>query len=200
MMIIKAAIEIIDVDKFAPLIFINSNDTKAAKMFTLAHELAHIWLGESGISNILEGRISDEKTERWCNQVAAETLVPLEDLQGTYNTDNELHSEMERLAHIYKVSTLVILRRIFDMKEINKDTFWKIWHKEIERLKAFKQQSKDGGDFYKTLGVRISKRFTRALVSSTLEGQTLFLDTFKMLGIKKSATFYEIANRFGYEK
>lgn len=188
------------VDKFAPLIFVNSNDTKAAKMFTLAHELAHIWLGESGISNILTESIPDEKTERWCNQVAAEILVPFEDLHNAYNADNELLSEMERLARRYKVSTLVILRRIYDMGEISRDTFWEIWYEEIERLKAFERKPGDGGDFYRTLGVRISKRFASALVSSTLEGQTLFRDAFKMLGIKKNSTFYEIVNKLGCEK
>ncbi len=188
------------VDKFAPLIFINANDTKAAKMFTLAHELAHVWLGESGVSNILTARIPDQKTERWCNQVAAEILVPLHDLQKLYNTRNDMRSEMERLAHRYKVSTLVILRRIFDMGAIRQETFWEMWYKELERLKSFERQQGDGGDFYRTLGVRISKRFARALVGSTLEGHTLFRDAFKMLGIKKQATFNEIVHKLGYQK
>ena len=108
------------VDKFAPLIFINSSDTKAAQMFTLAHELAHIWLGESGVSNIRAERPPNEETERWCNQVAAELLIPLKDIRNSYQADNELHTEMERLARRYKVSTLVVLRRIFDMGAIGR--------------------------------------------------------------------------------
>jgi len=188
------------VDKFAPLIFINANDTKAAKMFTLAHELAHVWLGESGVSNIVTERIPDQKTERWCNQVAAEILVPFHDLQKLYNTRNDMRSEMERLAHRYKVSTLVILRRIFDMGAIRQETFWEMWYKELEWLKSFERQQGDGGDFYRTLGVRISKRFASALVGSTLEGHTLFRDAFKMLGIKKQATFNEIVYKLGYQK
>ncbi len=188
------------VDEFASLIFINSNDTKSAKMFTLAHELAHIWLGESGISNIQAEKIPDEKTERWCNLVAAELLVPLEDLNNSYNADSELNVEMEQLARRYKVSTLVILRRIFDLGAISRDIFWETWNTELEKLLRIERRSGDGGDFYRTLGVRISKRFASALVSSTLEGQTLFRDAFKMLGIKKNATFYEIVKKLGYEK
>ena len=186
------------VDNFAPLIFINASDTKAAKMFTLAHELAHIWLGESGVSNVLTERLPNQTTERWCNQVAAEILVPLDDLTNNFSTENDIHFEMERLARRYKVSTLVILRRILDMGEISEDVFWEIWYEEIERLKSFDRKAGDGGDFYRTLGMRISKRFANALVSSTLEGQTLFRDAFNMLGIKKNTTFYELANKLGY--
>ncbi|MCD6116776.1 ImmA/IrrE family metallo-endopeptidase [bacterium] len=188
------------VDKFASLIFINSNDTKSAKMFTLAHELAHIWLGESGISNIQAEHIPNEKTERWCNQVAAELLVPLEDLKKYYSADSKLNTEMERLARRYKVSTLVILRRIFDLGAINREDFWETWNIEFERLLKIERRSSDGGDFYRTLGVRISRRFASAVVSSTLEGQTLFRDAFKMLGIKKNSTFQEIVNKLGYIK
>jgi len=187
-------------DELAPLIFINSNDTISAKIFTLAHELAHLWLGKSGVSNMLMDAIPDEKTERWCNQVAAEFLVPLADLRNTYHADNNLHTEMERLARRYKVSTLVVLRRIYDMGAIAGKTFWETWNAEFERLLKIERRSGNGGNFYRTLGVRISKRFTRALVASTLEGHTLFRDAFRMLSIKKNSTFYEIAHNFGFEK
>lgn len=187
------------VDNLAPLIFINSNDTVSAKMFTLAHELAHLWLGESGISDMLVERIPDEKIERWCNKVAAELLVPLTDLEDSYSADHDLHMEMERLARYYKVSTLVVLRRIFDMGVIAVETFWKNWNEELDRIKKIERPSGDGGDFYRTLGVRTSRLFTKALVLNTLEGQTLFRDAFRMLGIKKNSTFNEIVNNFGFE-
>ena len=135
------------VDKFAPLIFINANDTKSAKMFTLAHELAHIWLGESGISNIQAERIPDDKTERWCNRVAAEILVPVEELKNDYDAGSPLNAEMERLAHRFKVSTLVILRRILDLGAIDRDTFWKTWNTELERLLKIERRGGSGGDF-----------------------------------------------------
>ncbi len=188
------------VDKLSPLIFINTSDTKAAQMFTLAHEMAHIWLGASGVSNMLAAEKPKKQVERWCNQVAAELLVPLDDFRNTYVANEDLQTEMERLARRYKVSTLVVLRRIFDLGAISREIFWEAWDAELDRLKKIDRSRGDGGNFYRTLGVRVSKRFASALVGSTLEGQTLFRDAFQMLGIKKSKTFYEIAKKLGAER
>ena len=182
-------------DDFAPLVFINGSDTKSAQMFTLAHELAHIWLGQSALSDAQAAQVPENQVERWCNFVAAELLVPLAVLRDEYKKNNPLGDEINRLAKYFKVSTLVILRRIYDAGGLKKDQFWKAYHEELERLLAIPSGS--GGNFYLTQAARVSKRFARALVASTLEGQTLHRDAFRMLGFSKLETFRDLGRSLG---
>jgi Zn-dependent peptidase ImmA (M78 family)/transcriptional regulator with XRE-family HTH domain len=182
-------------DNLAPLVFINGKDTKSAQMFTLAHELAHIWLGSSAVSDAQASWMPDHGIERWCNCVAAEVLVPLAVIKAEYEKTNDLPAEVNRLARRFKVSTLVILRRIHDAGGITQDRLWEEYKKELKRLSDFKKGT--GGDFYLTQAARVSKRFARALVISTLEGQTLYRDAFRMLGFSKLATFRELGHTLG---
>ncbi len=184
-------------DDLAPLVFINAADSKAAQMFTLAHELAHLWLGESGISNTEAGQFPKQGVERWCNAVASEFLVPLAALRRKHQADVPLEAEIQRLARTFKVSTLVVLRRQFDAGFIDQTTLWQNYLDELARIRALDQSGSGSGDFYRTLGARTGKRFARAVLSSTLEGQTLFRDAFRMLGVRKTSTFYEAARELG---
>ncbi len=184
------------VDDQAPLVFLNAGDSKAAQMFTLAHELAHIGLGESGVSDSQAGVVPDLAIERWCSQVAAEILMPLADLRLLVDRDESITQTIQRLAREFKVSTLVALRRLFDAGQIDENTLWRTYREEIEQLKQY-ERSTGGGDFYRTLGARTGKRFARALVASTLEGQTLFQDAFQLLGVRKTETFYRAARELG---
>jgi Zn-dependent peptidase ImmA (M78 family) len=182
-------------DDIAPLVFINGADTKAAQMFTLAHEISHIWLGNSALSDAEASEIPNNEIEQWCNKVAAELLVPLDVIRKEYRKDNPIHEEMQRLAKYFKVSTLVILRRIHDAGGLNQNQMWQAYKNELQRLQ--KMPGGSGGDFYLTQIARVSKRFAQALVISTLEGQTLYTDAFHLLGFSKLETFQNLGQRVG---
>lgn len=183
-------------DDRAPLIFVNGKDTKSAQMFTLAHELAHIWLGQSAVSDSGAASFPDNDVEQWCNRIAAELLVPLAALRSAYDPQGELDAEFSRLARRFKVSTVVILRRIYDAGAISRPRFQEVYAREIARLQAVVRNS-GGGDFYLTQAARASRRFSRALVASTFEGQTPFTEAFRLLGVKKIETFRQYGREVG---
>jgi len=184
------------VDELAPLVFVNGSDSKAAQMFTLAHELAHIWLGETAVSDSQASHFPEDEVERWCNQVAAEILVPLDAVRAEHKRKAPAREEAQRLARHFKVSTLVMLRRIHDAGGLNRTQFWQIYQEELARILAISKAS-GGGDFYLTLGARAGKTFARALVTSTLEGRTPFTEAFRLLGFRKMSTFDELGRSLG---
>lgn len=183
-------------DPIAPLIFINGADTKAAQIFTLIHETAHIWLGQSALTDSTLDTTANNAIERWCNRVAAEVLIPLASFrpQAPYDAD-----ELDRLARNYKVSTLVVLRRIFDAGLLQWDDFRERYLAERERVMAFLagRQGEGGGNFYYTQPLRISQRFAHAVISDAHAGNTLYRDAYRLVGTRKHETFVQLGEHVG---
>ena len=162
-------------------------------MFTLAHELAHIWLGQSAISDAVPELESSREVEVWCNKVAAEFLVPADELRGALPAGDVLdHESRQAVARRFKVSTLVVLRRLLEAGFISKRDFGRACREEVAR-RPIGDSGKDEGDFCITQPVRISRRFARALIVSTLEGRTLYRDAFNLLGISSERMFHRLA-------
>lgn len=185
-------------DELAPVVFINGADTRAAQIFTLAHELAHIALGGSAISRPdLANLDVGNGEEAWCNKVAAELLVPLESIAQEFVESPDLTAELDRLAKFYKVSTLVVLRRIYDAGAMGAGQYRGAYEAELVRVLEFAARTGSGGNFYYTEPIRVSKTFARAIVTDTAEGRTLHRDAFRLLGFKKFSTFEELSHRLG---
>lgn len=182
-------------DDLAPLVFINGTDTKAARMFTLAHELAHLWLGESALSDVGPVTAPSQDVEKWCNRVAAELLVPMEVLRTEYRAPLDLREELDRLARRFKVSTLVVLRRLHDAGKLSRNEMWEAYEREVNRLRRLPKST--GGDSYRMQAARTGKRFSRAVVVSTFEGQSSFTEAFRLLGFKKVVTLRRFGESLG---
>lgn len=183
-------------DPLVPLIFVNGADTKAAQIFTLIHELAHIWLGGSALSDAAMTASGGVADELWCNRVAAEVLVPLATLRSDYR-GGPGSPELERLARKYRVSTLVVLKRIFDAGFLDRDDYRDRYENERERviaiLAAKRGDDGRGGNYYYTQPIRLSRQFAQAVIASAFEGSTTYREAYRLLGTKKHATFENLA-------
>jgi Zn-dependent peptidase ImmA (M78 family) len=186
-------------DPLAPLIFVNGSDTKAAQIFTLIHELAHIWLGESALSDVQMAVSVNNDHEIWCNRVAAEVLLPLATLRKEYRGEATTE-ELDRLARFYRVSTLVVMKRLYDGRYFNWDEFRERYAIELRRIMAIiaqRQSGPGGGNYYYTQPIRLSRQFARAVIADTFEGGTSYRDAYRLLGTTKPETFENLATELG---
>lgn len=184
-------------DEYAPLVFINAGDFKGAQMFTLAHELAHIWIGAEGVSNFENLQPPPIDTEIFCNKVAAEFLVPAAELQEIWHTASKREEPYQYLARQFKVSTIVAARRALDLGLVEQKEFFSFYdhYKDDERRKA--ETKSGGGSFWANQNVRIGRRFGSLVVSAAKSGKLLYQDAYSLLGFKTGKSFDSYAKQLG---
>ena len=182
-------------DSYAPLIFVNGADAKSAQMFTLAHELAHIWLGEGGLSgfeNLLPGGTD---VEDWCNRAAAEFLVPSRELQERWMQYRRKQHPFEDLGRSFKVSPVVAARRAMDLKLIERSTFFEFYEHYINREHR-RGATSSGGDFYNNQNARVGKLFATHVMGAAMGGEIGFREAYELTGLR-GGTFQKYAGRLG---
>ena len=174
-------------DDIAPVVFINGKDAKAAQIFTLAHELIHIWIGESGISDlslVQPARTNHRRAELFCNAVAAEVLVPQRELTSRWDSQQSLDQSAAELAGFFRVSTVVVARRALDIGLIEWPAYIAYFQRQAEIWRQVKKGP--GGDPYRTIPIRNGRRFTEAVIQSAFQRTTLLRDAGSLLGISPS--------------
>ena len=177
---------------FAPVIFINSADAPAARLFTLLHELAHLWFGSSGISNIAPG--STRREEVACNAVAGEFLAPRAQFLTFWESATaDLAQRVAELARRFHVSTMVIMRRALDLGLVSQTTYSEHYRSTLD---AFKAKEGGGGNFYRSAGAKNSPRFANAVIAEALSGRMLLRDAGRLLGVQPSK-IQEFAGHLG---
>ncbi len=183
-------------DEYAPLIFINGADARAAQMFTLAHELAHLWIGRGGILNFEEMQPANDEVELFCNRAAAEFLVPAGDLRAWWAEAQEADEPFQFLARHFKVSPLVAARRSLDLGLLDRREFFEFYH-EYQEDERRQRRKTSGGDFYATQGARVGERFAHAVIRAVKEGRLLYRDAYRMTGLH-GKTFDRYAELLGF--
>jgi len=185
-------------DPYAPFIFVNANDWPSSQVFTLIHECAHLWLGYSAIPNGEWFEESQDPVERFCNQVAAETLVPAEELEPLWSPNLSADANAEQSAEHFLVSPLVVLYRARDLGLVTQTNFREGLNRLQQNFDANKHKTKQqsGGNFYNNAKVHLGARFIKEVLARTLEGRLLYTDAFDLLGTKKTETVHRLAKKF----
>jgi len=183
-------------DAFAPVVFVNDADAKAAQVFTIAHELTHIWIGADGVSDRKPNQKNDSKNaiELFCDKVAAELLVPEAELRNLWRGGTSLENSKRMAAH-FRVSTLVALRRAKDLELIPFDTFIAQVESEYDRFREIdrkkrekqKKEERQGGNFWASFELRNGKAFNATVTASLRSRRVSFTEAATLMGVTVAA-------------
>ena len=189
-------------DSYAPIVFVNGRASEDAQMLTLVRGLAHVWLGSSGVTNMgLKAGEGLAPEEVWCGDVAAELLVPEDELRSRFADAVEAPASVSGLAGIFGVSERVILIRLLGTGLIDQDRFESesaLAQSGLPRARSGKGAG--GGGFHRILAKRVGQRFGSAVVSSTLEGGTLHRHALRLLGLSSVDTLMKLGRHMGIVK
>ena len=155
------------VDKYAPFIFVNGNDHPTAQIFTLVHELAHLFIGEEGVSGEINKNTSN-LIERFCNQVASRVLLTDEELDQSFVQFSK--DEIKNASQKYLISGLSILLRLKEAEKINDGKFQRMWSSAQNEISQFLKESSrsqgGGGNYYNTQISRSNKKFVKLVYNA----------------------------------
>ena len=182
------------VDPYAPLVFINGKDAPAARCFTLAHELAHIWLGQSGVSNSDMQFMASQDVERFCNRVAVDVLIPMRLFREHWQQNSDPIVEVRRIAEQWKVSAVVVLRRAWDAGYISDAAY-----RELYPLFAGTpaKSAGGGGNYYASAAARAGKRFVAAVVERAFAGDMTYTEAFRLLDVHSVDALRRLGTQVG---
>ena len=184
-------------DPYAPLIFVNGADAKSAQMFTLAHELAHIWLGTEGLSGFESLLPGGTDVEDWCNVAAGEFLAPERELRARWRQVRREASPFQDLAQAFKVSPVVAARRTLDLNLVDHNTFFDFYKRYVNREHKAGMKS-SGGDFYNNQNTRVGELFGTRVLRAAMEGRIGFKEAYDLTGLR-GGTFQKYAKRLGVD-
>ena len=168
------------VNDVVPFMFVNAADAKAAQLFTMIHELAHVWLGKSAGFDHHNLLPANDPIEKLCDQVAAEFLVPEVSFSNIWNISPKISS----VAKYFKVSPIVIARRALDLRKISKNEFFRFYDEYMSGIRYKKDNHGSGGDFYATARKRIGVSFANYVNQAVKENKLMYRDAYKITGLR----------------
>ena len=180
------------IDQYVPLIFLNARDSTNAKVFSLCHELVHVWLGVDELynDNFTSNQIvNNSQLEIFCNEVAAEMLLPLSSIQSTLEPQLDIYTNIKHISKVFNVSELVVCIRLKEKKIIDNKVFNEVYANLLIEMRENLlgkqlQEKKSGGDYYATNGSRLDARFATTVSRKAREGKILYTEAYELVGAK----------------
>ena len=181
-------------DDYAPAVFINTKDSKSAQIFTLLHEVAHLWIGKEGVS---DWSVNDNATEAFCNEVAAHFLMPNDMFKQKWQTErkkfpnSDIYDTINVISKIFKVSRLATTIKAVKLKLIASSYINSVKNQHNG------QQSKKantGGNPYKSYPLRNSTRLTKIILTQTINQHILISEAAKLLNLKSPSVMKLYSN------
>lgn len=176
-------------DPIAPLVVINDQDAKAAWAFTAMHELAHLWLGDTGVS----GLEASGSREQYCSDVAGEVLLPTSELAlipKAMALDTAV-AVISDFAKVRNVSRAMVAYRLLRVGIINKRLWMELSEYFLEEWLEFKQRQADkqraaesGPNYYVVRRHRVGAALLGLVRRSLHEGSITYTKASKVLGVK----------------
>lgn len=169
------------IDKMCPFIYINTNNKGGGKIFTLMHELVHVFIGNSLGLSYEPIHPSSEPLEKFCDSVASELLVPEVNFKKLWNNINDNNiSKFTKLAGVFHVSKLVIAKKALDCNYIHLSDFWSFYN-EYTNI-PYKQTS--GGDYWNSKPYEVSRRFFNYVDTALSQNNILPSEAYKLTNMK----------------
>lgn len=190
------------VNKYAPLIFINSCDSDNGKLFSILHELAHVWVGENSFYNApIHADLENRQVEKFCNAVAAEILIPTQIfLQKWDSNQDKILDKLEKIAKTFRCSRFVVVRKALDCGKITQKAYEQIVVELTDRFREWQEGQKEnkrtGGDYYRNLASKIDRNFVAALARSVSEGKIQYTEAYRLTNTNRK-TFERLLKEIG---
>ncbi len=181
-------------DPIVPFIVLNDNDARAAQTFTLVHELAHLWIGDTGISNFDPFNGGDgggRVDERFCNAVSAEFLMPKEAIARVWQMHRSLNlpEAIKSIASHFGVSRAAVGHRLWRLGNIDGDRWWPLyrsyqadWTARKKRL-AENTDNKSAPVYYPIKVYQLGRRLIRTVLDALDAGEMSYSRASRILGV-----------------
>ena len=185
-------------DPVAPFVYLNSGDALAGLLFTLAHELCHIWIQESGVSNSADSgdfaSSDDAKIEVFCNAVASEVLLPNEAFNSEWaktSSESDLKTRIRHISGLFKVSEETVARKLLEQSRLSQAGYRSLrqeyqnrWE-EIQTMRRKRLRESPGGpSYYLTKVTSNGYAYTQTIISAYRSGSVSGRDAATLLDAK----------------